>query len=75
MTRHGINRAIGDASRAGVKPQALLDALKNPLKVLEGIDHQGRPFQVFHGESARVVVNPSTGNVVSVNPLSAAGVR
>lgn len=74
FTGHGINRAIGDGStRAGVKPQAILDALKNPKKITEGIDSQGRPFQVFQGENARVIVNPQTGKIVSTNPLSAAG--
>jgi hypothetical protein len=74
FTRHGINRAIGDgASRAGVKPQAVLDALKNPGKIVEGVDDLGRPFQVFHGANARVVVNPKTGQIVSMNPLSGAG--
>jgi hypothetical protein len=74
FTRHGINRAIGDgASRAGVKPEAVLDALKNPSKIVDGVDDLGRPFQVFHGADARVVVNPQTGNIVSMNPLSGAG--
>jgi hypothetical protein len=74
FTRHGINRAIGDgASRAGVKPEAVLDALKNPSKIVDGVDDLGRPFQEFHGTNAFVVVNPQTGNVVSMYPLSAAG--
>jgi len=74
FTRHGINRAIGDgAKRAGTKPQAILDALENPQKIVSGVDKQGRPFQIFTGQNARVVVNPQTGNVVSVNPLSGAG--
>lgn len=74
LTREGINRAIGDgAMRAGVKPQAVLDALKNPTKIVEGIDKLGRPFQIFTGENARVIVNPQTGQIVTMNPLSAAG--
>ena len=74
FTSHGIQRVVGDsAERAGVVPHALLDALKNPKRIVEGIDSQGRPFQVFHGADARVVVNPSTGKIVSVNPLSGAG--
>jgi RHS repeat-associated protein len=76
FTRHGINRAIGDAaSRAGTKPQAILDALKNPAKIAEGVDKQGRPFQIFTGGNARVVVNPETGQIVSVNPLSRLGAQ
>jgi hypothetical protein len=76
FTRHGVDRAIGDAaSQAGTKPQAILDALRNPTKIVEGIDKQGRPFQVFTGRDARVVVNPETGRIVSVNPLSRRGVQ
>lgn len=71
---HGINRAIGDgAKRAGVKPAAIIDALEYPLKIVEGIDKKGRPFRVFHGADARVVINPVTRKIVSVNPLSGAG--
>ena len=74
FTAHGINRAIGDAAgRAGVKPGALLDALKNPRSINSGIDQLGRPYQIFTGENARVIVNPQTGQVISVNPTSAAG--
>jgi RHS repeat-associated protein len=74
FTGHGIDRVIGDAAkRAGTKPQAILDAIKNPKKIVSGVDQQGRPFQIFTGENARVVVNPKTGKVVSVNPLSSAG--
>jgi RHS repeat-associated protein len=74
LTRHGVQRAIGDgAERAGTRPQAILDALKNPKKIVDGIDSQGRPFQIFTGADARVVVNPQTGKIVSINPLSGAG--
>ena len=74
VTRHGVNRAIGDgAGRAGTKPEAALDALKSPRRIDDGVDHKGRPFQVFRGENARVVVNPESGKIVSMNPLSRAG--
>jgi hypothetical protein len=74
ITKHGINRIAGDAAkRAGTKPEAILDALKNPIKIKDGIDHLGRPFKVYTGANARVVVNPKTGNIVSTNPLSRAG--
>ena len=76
FTRHGINRVIGDtASRAGVKPQAVLAALKNPARITSGVDSAGRPFQIFQGQNARVVVNPQSGRIVSVNPLSGAGAQ
>jgi hypothetical protein len=74
FTGHGIERVIGGgAKRAGTRPEAILDALKNPQKIVSGVDNAGRPFQVFTGKNARVVVNPQTGKVVSVNPLSRAG--
>jgi RHS repeat-associated protein len=76
LTRHGVNMAIGDgAARAGVKPQAALDALKNPSRIVKGVDNQGRPSEVFYGKNARVVVNPVTGKIVSMNPLSGAGAK
>lgn len=75
-TEHAIDRAVGNlAERAGTKAQSILDALKNPQKIISGVDAQGRPFKVFTGYNARVVVNPETGKVVSVNPTSGAGVR
>jgi hypothetical protein len=74
FTSHGIDRAIGDAAqRAGTKPQAILDAIKNPLKIESGVNVQGLPFQKFTGQNAAVIVNPQTGKVVSVWPLSGAG--
>ena len=76
VTRHGVDRLIGDgALRAGVKPQALLNAMRNPIKVIKGIDKQGRPYEIYVGEAARVVVNPETGRIISANPLSQARVR
>ncbi len=74
FTAHGIDRVVGDtAERAGTRPEAILDALKNPQKIVKGVDQQGRPFEVFTGKDARVVVNPQSGKVVSVNPKSGAG--
>jgi hypothetical protein len=71
---HGVDRVIGDgAKRAGTRPEAILDALKNPTKIKECVDNLSRPFKIYTGQDARVVVNPSTGNIVSTNPLSAAG--
>jgi hypothetical protein len=80
-TKHGAERALGDGPagtpgvRAGTKPRAILDAIKNPKSIKSGIDKFGRPFRTFVGQDAKVVVNPSTGKIVSVNPLSTAGVR
>ena len=74
FTKHGVDRAIGDgAKRAGTKPEAILDAVKNPTKTKEGVDVLGRPFKIYTGENARVVINPDTGRIVSTNPLSRGG--
>jgi hypothetical protein len=73
---HGVNRAIGDGfKRAGTSLKEILGALKNPLKITSGVDKFGRPYTVFTGPAGRVVVNPSTGKIISTNPLSGAGVR
>ncbi len=74
ITEHGVDRAIGDgARRAGTTPHAILDALRNPERITQGVDSEGRPFNVFYGRDARVIVNPETGRIVPVNPLTAAG--
>lgn len=68
---HGVNRAIGSMGRAGVKPSAILDALKNPLKINNVVtDQLGRQSQRFIGQFGEVVVNPQTGRIISVNPTS-----
>jgi RHS repeat-associated protein len=76
FTEHGVDRALGGAlKRAGVKPSAILDALKNPTnKVVKEMDKLGRPSMKYKGANATVVVNPETGKVVSVWPTSGAGV-
>jgi len=72
FTSHGVDRAIGDGmKRAGVKPEAILDAIKNPLKINDVVTDQfGRQSQRFIGETAEVVINPLTGKIVSINPTS-----
>lgn len=69
--KHALNRVIGDFSRKGVKSKAILDALKNPLVIKDAItDGLGRQSQRFIGRAGEVVVNPSTGKIISVNPAS-----
>jgi hypothetical protein len=71
LTRHGVNRVISDnAQRAATKPSAILEALKNSSKIVDGVDTRGRPFKVFTGQHARVVVNPDSGKIVSTNPVT-----
>lgn len=69
--KHGVNQAIGSKGRKGVKPIAILDALRSPIKVGKiKVDHLGRHGQRFVGKHGEVVVNPWTRKVVSVNPTS-----
>jgi hypothetical protein len=71
FTSHGVDRAIGSIGRSGVKPDAILDALKNPLKINNVVtDQLGRQSQRFIGQFGEVVVNPQTGRIISVNPTS-----
>ena len=47
------------------------DAQKNPLKVSEiKYDSQGCPSVKYIGQGAAVIVNPATGNVITVYPIS-----
>ena len=67
FTKHGVNQAIN----RGVKPGAMLDAVKNPLKVGPvQVNNAGLQSQRFTGGQASVVVNPQSGKVVTVNPTS-----
>ena len=65
FTRHGMNRAI----ERGVKPRAILDALKRPLKIGPRKVVNGLPSVRYFGRYAEVVVNPDTFRIVSVNPM------
>ena len=59
FTSHGVDRVVGDTrSRAGTRPQAILDALRNPTKVVRGVDNKGRPYEIYTGRNGRVVVRP-----------------
>ena len=69
FTKHEIHRAIGNFERIGVKSDAILDALKDPLKVGKiKVDKLGRKSQRFVGKYGEVVVNPDLGEIGSVNP-------
>jgi hypothetical protein len=45
------------------------------MRITEGIDDWGRPYQIFRGADARVLVNPDTGKIFSMNPLSGRGAQ
>ena len=67
FTKHGLNQAIN----RNVKPAAILDAVKNPLKVGPvKVDKAGRPSQRYTGGDATVAINPESGKAVSINPTS-----
>jgi RHS repeat-associated protein len=67
FTGHALERILERA----VKPAHILEALKTPLKVAEVVfDKLGRPSQRFIGKHSEVVVNPTTGKILSVNPTS-----
>ncbi|MCE6987851.1 DUF6443 domain-containing protein [Dyadobacter sp. CY323] len=67
FTRHGINRVL----ERGVTPNAILDALKSPLKTGRvATDATGRQSQRFVGQFGEIVINPQTGKIVSANPTS-----
>ena len=72
VAKHAVDRAIGDGGkRAPVSPEAILDSLKNPLKISDTkVDDLGRESQRFVGKDATTAVNPQTGKIVSVNPTS-----
>ncbi len=72
FTGHGVNRAIGNGiERTGVSPQGIIDALRNPLRINDiKTDQLGRQSQRFIGKTGKIVVNPQTGKIISVNPTS-----
>lgn len=59
FTRHGINRAIS----RGVSPSAILDAVKNPIRIVPRADGSTQ----FGGAGATVVLDPA-GAVITVWP-------
>ncbi|MEO6633168.1 MAG: RHS repeat-associated core domain-containing protein, partial [Mucilaginibacter sp.] len=64
---HAVDRII----ERKIGPTAILEAIKNPLKIGEVvIDKFGRPSQRFIGRLSEVVINPETGKIISVNPIS-----
>ena len=67
FVKHGVDRAV----QRGIKPAAILDALKKPLKTGKvAVDDLGRQSQRYVGKTAEVVVNPETGKIISVNATS-----
>ncbi len=72
FTKHALNRAI----EREVSPKAIIDALKNPLKITSvKIDPRGRPSQKFIGRYAEVAINPEIKFIISVNPTGTKKVK
>ncbi len=65
---------MGENVRVRIQRQFWM-LLKKPSKISGGVDTLGRPFEIFTGRNARVIVNPQTGQIISVNPLNKGGVR
>ncbi len=62
-TKHGLNQAIG-RNGVGVKPSAILDAVRNPTNVVTKIDDFGRISTQYRGSQSTVVLNEA-GKVIS----------
>ena len=62
-TKHGLNQAIG-RNGVGVKPSAILDAVRNPVNVVTKIDKLGRISTQYRGTQSTVVLN-EIGKVIS----------
>jgi RHS repeat-associated protein len=69
-TRHGLNQAISRDGGRGVSPKAVLDAVRNPSKVVE----QSEGKVAYTGQSAKVVLN-SEGKVVTTIAKGSEGIR
>ena len=55
-TKHGLEQAMG-RNGVGVAPKAILDAVKNPVKVKPQIDNLGRTSTKYTGKNSVVVLN------------------
>lgn len=72
---HFIARTIGsvEQKRNGVDVQTTLDVLLHPARV-DPIKHNANgPSQRFIGKGAAVTINPETGRLIQVNPLTSKG--
>jgi RHS repeat-associated protein len=78
-TKHGLNSAIGyvwgGGIRRGVTPWAYRDALRSPTRIAHVVDERGRASVVYHGRSASVAVNPTTGQIITMWPRGGSGLR
>jgi len=59
-TRHGLNQAVGRNGGKGVKAKNMLDAVRNPKKIINGSDGA----TIYRGQRATVILN-SSGRVIT----------
>lgn len=69
-TKHGLNQAISRDGGRGVSPKAILDAVKNPVKIAE----QAGGKVMHTGKDAKVALN-SEGKVVTTIPRNSEALR
>ena len=62
-TKHGINQAISK-NNVGVKPSAILDTIRNPIKVITKVDEFGRTSIRYRGTQSIVILN-AIGEIVT----------
>ena len=68
ITDHYLIRKIGRE----IRTSDIYDALRNPKIIKDPVvDQFGRSSQRYIGSKAEVVINPNTGNIISVNPVRA----
>lgn len=76
QSKHFIARVIGTKedpktkrARSGVPVDDVVDALKNPLKIIgDKSDEKKRPSVKYIGRNGTVSVNPTDGNLIQCNP-------
>jgi hypothetical protein len=70
-TKHGLNQSIGRDGGIGVKPKAILDAVKHPTKVPK---NQNNGATKYTGKNATVVLNKN-GKIITAWPKNSKGRR
>jgi hypothetical protein len=73
FTRHGLNSVISHDAH-GVSNRAILDAIRNPLKIVREVDSAGRVSYSFVGKDALISLN-SKGQVITGWARSVGGRR
>ncbi len=72
-TKHGLNQAIGRDGGIGVATKAMLDTVKNPLKIVEQEGKYGKTLK-YVGKNAVVILN-EVGEIVTTYAKGSAGLR